>query len=252
MLNYYGKDFTPDTLNAVYKEKGVFSTNLINFYKAADVFPDLIADEFYQCRTTPCDLSKIDKCLQERKPVIAHVDLVDNDKKPDHFVIIIGKTDDGHYIINDPYTGETYFFDAKYGDPAKEIYGLRIYSGVPPQNGQSLEDENADLRLSLESTNEMLATKALELSTLQSEIQNQKNKVSDIQEALNATRDERDQAIWDKKQMEIKNKELEESVESLKKKNTKLNEKLEKMREGLHECPISELIHDIIRRILRR
>jgi hypothetical protein len=33
MLNYYGHDFTPDTLNAVYKEKGVYDLgNLINFY----------------------------------------------------------------------------------------------------------------------------------------------------------------------------------------------------------------------------
>lgn len=62
-------------------------------------------------------------------PVIA---LVDFDPKTQgvqgHFVLIIGK--DGDYLINDPMAnpGEgSYWFSARYGDPARGIYGLRLY-----------------------------------------------------------------------------------------------------------------------------
>jgi hypothetical protein len=216
MLNYYGKNFTPDTLNAVYKDKGVFDGNLIMFAKVTEVFPDILSDERYNCEKIPCDLGKIDKYLRERKPVIAWVDLVDNDKKPDHFVLIIGKSDDGHYLINDPWTGETYFFDAKYGNPTEKIYGLRLYSGTPPNQGKSLEDEILDLQEKLRSANEMLAEKALEVNSLRDSLQSEKNKVGDLEEQLNKARSERDKADWEKTQTELKNKELESSLNAFK------------------------------------
>jgi len=259
LLNYYGKDFTPDTLNAVYKEKGVFSGNLINFWKAGKVFPDITADEYYNCKTTSCDLSKIDKYLKERKPVIAWVDNVNNDKRPDHFILIIGKTDDGHYIINDPWTGETYFFNAKYGEPSKEIYGLRLYSGTPPNNGKSVEDELRETKESLKSANEMLADKSLEVNSLRDALDSVKTKVEGLEVELNKTRGERDTAVWEKDKASITIKKMEEENDKLKQKSAELKEKITKLEEKIKELQKQKLsaINDsgvyaeALRRILR-
>jgi hypothetical protein len=133
LLKYYKHDYLPDSLNALYIEKGVYQDlNLINFWKIPEVFPDITADQFIQCPTDPAPLDLIDEYLDKGKPVIA---LVDFDMKTQglqsHFILIIGK-DNGDYLINDPMgnVGDgSYWFKAKYGDPTLNIYGLRLYSG---------------------------------------------------------------------------------------------------------------------------
>jgi hypothetical protein len=215
MLNYYGHDFTPDTLNAVYKEKGVYDLgNLINFYAAADVFSDITADERYVCLDVPCDLSKVDDYLDQKKPVIAFVDNVDNDKRPDHFVLIIGKDEHGNYFINDPWGGETYYFHAKFGNPAEGIYGLRLYSGTPVVDVVP-EDTINDLTDKLKSCNSMVAEKSLEVNSLRDALQAQEADNKDLADQLLTARGERDKAVWEKERIEIENKKLTEE-------NTKL------------------------------
>jgi 5S rRNA maturation endonuclease (ribonuclease M5) len=130
MLRYYKHEFIPDALNQLYIEKGVYQDqNLINFWAIPNVFPDITADQFIQCPTDPAPLTLIDEYLNKNKPVIL---LVDFDMKTQglqsHFVLAIGK-DNNDYLVNDPWTGETYWFTSKYGDPALNIYGLRLYSG---------------------------------------------------------------------------------------------------------------------------
>ena len=70
MLNYYGYNFDPSTLNTHYKQNGAFVGALILFHKPEEIFNDIKADEMYNCPTTPCDTGKIDKYLDEGKPVI--------------------------------------------------------------------------------------------------------------------------------------------------------------------------------------
>jgi len=153
LLNYYGKDFTVDSLNEFYKSKKVFDGNLINYWAAANCWDDITAeDDINNYYDVPCDMEKIDKYLSERKPIIAGIgasptspkDLV-YDRMIDHFVIIIGKDEQGELIIMDPFFGEVYFFSAKYGDPTKYIFGLRAYNGpVPQENGDSKEAMRAE------------------------------------------------------------------------------------------------------------
>lgn len=150
LLNYYGKDFTVDSLNEFYKSHKVFDGNLINYFAAATAFDDITADEYYNCYDLPCDLSKIDKHLEERKPVIALVDFSPKAGIQTHFIIIIGKNEAGSYICIDPWDGIEIFFEARFGDPVKHIYGLRLYSGTPPQeeteSNEALKAENKKLR----------------------------------------------------------------------------------------------------------
>ncbi len=145
MLNYYGKDFTVDSLNEFYKSNGVFDQgNMINFWAAANCFDDIAAGERIDCYVEAAPLDTIDKQLAEGKPVIAGLGASSTSPKDlkydgmiDHFVLIIGKEKD--YLINDPWTGETYFFEGKYGEPDKYIFGLRLYSGEVPIGGETVE-----------------------------------------------------------------------------------------------------------------
>lgn len=216
MLTYYGHEFLPDVLNEVYKTKDVFDLgNQINFFAAANVFGDITADEYYNCYDTPCDLSKIDAQLEKKQPVIALVDFSPTAGVQTHFVLIIGKAEDGHYLINDPWTGETYFFHAKYGEPARYIYGLRIYSGEP-KNGISDEDKISDLNDSLKSCNQDLAKKAKEVAGLTVELETQERDNKDLATQLLESRNERDKKAWEIDQLKAKIKTLAEEVKGLK------------------------------------
>jgi hypothetical protein len=216
LFTYYGHEATPDVLNEIYKSKGVFDGTMINFYAAGNIHDDINAVEYYNCIDVPCDLTKIDKCLINKQPVIAWVDNVNNDNKPDHFVLIIGKSDDGHYFTNDPWTGETYYFDAKWGDPAKFIYGLRIYSGIPKID-TSNEDKIRDLEDKINSLNETIASLSLENNQLRSDLTEQEKDNEDLAGQLNTARIERDKANWEREQAEIKSKRDTDEIQELKK-----------------------------------
>ena len=233
MLTYYGHEFLPDVLNEVYKTKEVFDQgNMVNFFAAANVFGDITADEFYNCFNDPCDLTKIDKYLEQKKPVIAMVDFSPTAGVQTHFVLIIGKTEDGSYLINDPWTGETYFFHAKYGDPATYIFGLRLYSGVP-KDEISEADKISDLNDALKSCNLDLSKKAEEVSQLRVDLETQERDNSDLAKQLLEARTARDKVDWGKtvleKQIESRNEQiqtLKNGMEVLKQKNTQLKSAL--------------------------
>lgn len=227
MLTYFGHELLPDVLNEVYKSKGVYDQdNLINFWTAATCFDDVKVGEYYNCYDDPCDLSKIDNQLAKKMPVIAFVDFSPTAGIQTHFVLIIGKTEDNHYLINDPWDGETYFFDAKYGDPARYIFGLRIYEGTPKVES-SHEDEIADLTDKLKSCNVSLAEKALESNNLRDELMAQEKDNEDLASQLNNARSERDKAVVEKKLAESHNEALVDKVQSLEKENDTLQKGIE-------------------------
>jgi chorismate mutase len=214
-LTYYGHPTTPDQLNELFKSKNCYDGNFLNFYAVGGVYGDYKASEMYDCYETPCDLGKIDKLLSEKKPVIAMVDFdVNPSTKGDwHFVLIIGKENDS-YFINDPWTGETYYFEAKYGDPSRNIYGLRIYEGNPPQTVNP-QDEIEGLREKIQSLNEDLSDKALEISELTKEVGEAKNESKTLNEQLNKCRSERDKADWEATQSKLQVEKLTEEKKVL-------------------------------------
>jgi hypothetical protein len=148
-------------------------------------------------------------------PAIAFVDNVDNDRRPDHFVLIIGKDEHGNYFINDPWEGETYYFHAKYANPAEGIYGLRLYTGTP-QVIETPQDALNDLTDKLKQTNEMLAEKSLEVNALRDALQEQEADNKDLASQLLTARGKCDSAILEKQRLEIENKKLTEENTKLK------------------------------------
>ena len=183
MLTYYGHDFHPDDLNEFYKTRKVFdSATMINYYAAANCFEDISADDYVDCYIDPAPLDRIDKYLAEGKPVIALVDFSPKEGVQTHFVLIIGK--DRDYLINDPWTGECYWFEAKYGDPARYIFGLRLYSGPVKEvvTNEALNAQIVSLHGQLSDAHKALATLQDSFSQSQREIKGYREDVENLQE----------------------------------------------------------------------
>jgi len=266
-LIYYGhSDMSPDILNRVCIEKKVYDGNFINFYAMGKLFGDYLVVEMYNCVDTPCDMSKIDNHLAKGKPVIAGIGASADTPKElkydgtiDHFVLIIGKTDDGHYIINDPWEGETYYFDAKYGDPAKYIFGLRIYDGTPKDTNNH-NDTIDELTGKLSSCNTALSEKSAECARLIEDLATQERDNQELSDQLNKSRGERDTAIWEKTQLDIKVKSLQEKIESLEKGIATSKTEIDTLKTDLVKCEkasvsdmtTSTLIRIILERIFKK
>jgi hypothetical protein len=221
MLRYYGHDLLPDALNELYKQKGVFDGDLINYWKVPLAFPDIQCppDGFLQCPDVPAPLDVIDSYLDKKMPVIA---LVDFDKATQgvqgHFVLIIGK--DGDYLINDPMAnpGEgSYYFSARYGDPAKGIYGLRLYQGpavIEEDNykviykGQTLAtyernpiDQIDQLSRELEGARTNLAQEVQNVAALQTALTAQEKDNSELMARLRDVEKQRDTVLAELKNL---------------------------------------------------
>jgi len=132
---YYNFDTDPLKLNQLLIDKSVYAErNLMKWWEINKVNEFVSLKEWIDCLTTPAPLDKIDAELEAGRPVICHVDLNPNQPGPDHFIVIIGKTEDGHYIIFDPwYDEDSVFFDWRYGDPTKGIFRILAINGPVPQ-----------------------------------------------------------------------------------------------------------------------
>ena len=121
------------------------------------------------------------------------------------------------YYIADPITGETYYFSARYGDPAKGIYGLRLYQGpVVIQEddykviykGQTLAsyernpiDQIDQLNRELEGARTNLAQEVQNCASLQAALTQQEADNAQIMGNLRRTEKERDDAKADLKEV---------------------------------------------------
>ena len=235
MLIYYGHDdLTPDTLNELYKNKNVYDKDLINFWAASNCFEDITADEYYNCYNDPCDLSKIDTYLDQKKPVIAWVDFSPKDDVPDHFVLIIGKENDS-YLVNDPWTGETYFFEAKFGDPKRYIFGLRLYSGIVNEE-ENLEDKVSDLEDKVKRLDAQILEQSVIVGQLEGELSKQEAENKDLANQLATARIENLASLREKEQMAAQAGKLEKDIESLVRRLDDKGRELEAVKSSLATC----------------
>ncbi len=123
-------------LNQLLIEKKVYASgNLMQWWQVNKANEFVTLKEWIDCVTTPAPLEKIKEALNAGLPCILHVDLNPNQPGPDHFIVAIGYTEDGHFICYDPWykDEDAIFFDARYGDPAKGIFRILIFNGPVPQ-----------------------------------------------------------------------------------------------------------------------
>ena len=164
---------TPDILNETYKNGGVFDKDLIHYWSIPNVFPQIKCDEFLNYYDKPAPIEKFYNYLDRGLPVIV---LVDFDCNPNngvdsHFVVLSGYDDETKdFFCIDPWTGEEYFFKAKYGDPATFIYGHRLYSWEVTHE-ISCEEKNEKLSAEVQKLNELSENQGFEIGHLKTELE---------------------------------------------------------------------------------
>ena len=127
VFRYYGVNTDPRDMNNWLKANGGYSSGcLVNWPRAADHSDGRVQwVEKVDYTNVPADLNKIKSEIDKGYPVIAEVRL----SGYQHFVVITGYSGSIFYI-NDPWYGDKFTINARYdSDPAKAIYGIRVYHG---------------------------------------------------------------------------------------------------------------------------
>ena len=219
VCNYYGKNITPDILNSqlIQKKGFVNGANLV-YGVISEIYPDITVDwdNFIDCSTVDAPLDKIDNILISKRPVIVKVDYDTNSAKIEqHWITIIGKTDDGSYICNDPIDGTEIFFQARYGDPKRYIFKIVVYNGKIPETQANPQDEINKLMEQLKVCNETLSAKSQELAVCLEALQKAKDKADSFEELYNTTKIERDEAVTLQGKADRTVKDLQERLDVL-------------------------------------
>lgn len=102
VVNGYGHNETPATLNDKMKTVGGFSGAAVLPFKLPALFPDIAYLSLDEYVTTPAPMTRIDAALSASKPVIIRVDWSPNPGLQDHWVLLCAK-DGSDYLMFDPY-----------------------------------------------------------------------------------------------------------------------------------------------------
>ena len=133
MLRYFGNDTDPGRLNKLLTDKGLYYNGNLFVFDSLDALFSVKIDwnNFIDCADKPAPLDKVDALLNQKRPVIVKVDFdVDDEDVDQHWVMIVGK-EGGSYIILDPWDGVAKKFEQDYGDPARHIYRIAAWTGIP-------------------------------------------------------------------------------------------------------------------------
>jgi len=130
MLDYYGHDVDPASLNDLLKANaGYANGNLLVWGSIPAIFDGVTYDGKWEGSRNDI----IDKCLADGKPAIIHVDYNPATAPIEqHWVLVVGRKD-GRYIINDPKDGKQIVFNDRYSDPATKIYSVASYDASIPE-----------------------------------------------------------------------------------------------------------------------
>jgi len=254
VLHYFGHSILPDSLNDQLVQVGGFYQGArLVWGKISELFPDVQFDwkvfNEGECHSVPAPLDLIDELLEEKIPVIVKVDFNPGGKLNEHWVLIIGKDEAGSYIINDPWTGEEYFFQAKYGDPKRYIFAIRCYRGKIPEEKYQLlkggvvlkeydfnpEDKIKDLEDKVKSLNEEMAQARLEVNSLREALETQERDNNDLVSQLNQARNERDNFKIELLKAQKRLEEEQERYDSLLEEKTAAEEALNALKQQTKE-----------------
>ncbi|RXA20962.1 hypothetical protein EQO05_04430 [Methanosarcina sp. MSH10X1] len=123
VFKYYAVQTDPKNLNTWLKQNNGYSGGDVIWENAPGISKGKVKFiSRIDYKRIPADLNKINTEINNGHPVIAQV-------KPDsnpHFVVITGYSGSTYYI-NDPIYGKSKLSDHYNKDPAKAIYGIRIY-----------------------------------------------------------------------------------------------------------------------------
>lgn len=260
IVNYFKHETDPAKLNDdLVRAKGFVNGNLVVWGAINQIYSDIQIDwdNYIECADVPAPLEKIDNLLAGRIPVLVKVDFSPAAGLQDHWVLIKGKN--GDYLINDPWTGEEYFFTAKYGDPVKNIYKIVAYKGDITYE-PSCEDKILELEIRNKSLNEELARTRLEVNCLGDLLKNETRDNNDLHKELKALYNSRHGLEFKLRASQEGAESLQKGIDSatqeiigLKEALVALQTKLEAAEAGnLTNFTNHELLLALVKRILRK
>lgn len=125
---------TPVSLNQKMVDNGGYSGALWVWSALSKVFPQIIFDGRRDPIGVPADIVEIRGYIDRDIPVIIMVDFDrGKDGVQQHFVLVIGYTDND-LVVADPWYGDEVYLRARYGnqDPKVTVLGVRLYGTVAP------------------------------------------------------------------------------------------------------------------------
>jgi len=131
ILNFYGRNVTPGTLDRYLDENDGYDGNCVNWHVAgrcgeSSNGPKLKYEGTAGSEETLADL--LSRRLDKNLPTMARVDYgIDADLTYNHFVVCVGKTQNNDFIMNDPATGQ--------GDGYANLTDANIIQKTTRKNG---------------------------------------------------------------------------------------------------------------------
>ena len=125
MLRYYGINTDPGAFNAWLTANGGYAFDDALIWDAVTSYTG--GRVAFSGWLGP-DLGAIANELDAGRPVVAEVRLGGNQ----HFVLLTGYSQDGGFVINDPWFADSVNFADRYGDPASGIVSIRTFMPANP------------------------------------------------------------------------------------------------------------------------
>lgn len=218
VLNYHGKDTTPDRLNDdLTRVKGWYKACRLIYGAITDIYQDVLVDwnNYIECADVGAPLDKIDEILESKRIPIVKVDYNPKTATLDeHWVAIIGKDESGSYLIYDPIDGSEQYFHARYGDPARYIFKIVVYSG-PIKEEENVENTIKDLQDKVTNQAEQILQLGTQNGVLEAELTRQEAENSRLNKSLTEERTKSSSLLGEKKNLEGKVEKLENSIATL-------------------------------------
>lgn len=125
MLRYYGINTDPGAFNAWLTANGGYAFDDAIVWDAVTTYS---GGRVAFSGWLGADLGAITNELDAGRPVVAEVRLYGNQ----HFVLLTGYSQDGGFVINDPWFADSVNFVDRYGDPATGIVSIRTFMPADP------------------------------------------------------------------------------------------------------------------------
>lgn len=124
VVNYFGENETPDTLNAKMAAAGGYFGADIVPARIGRVLPNIKLVDFVRCPDLPAPMDRIDAALEGDRPVIVEVDKSPAPGLQSHWVVLYDKIGTDYPMI-DPWDGGDALLSKRYaGKPAVVITGV--------------------------------------------------------------------------------------------------------------------------------
>lgn len=256
VLRYHGKDSNPDRLNDdLTRVKGWYQACRLEYGAITDIYNDILVDwnNYIDCLIDPAPMDRIDEILESNRLPIVKVDYNPSTSKLDeHWVTIIGKSDDGSYLIYDPIDGTEQWFQNRYGDPKRYIFKIVVYNG-PIKEEEDDENTIKDLQDKVAAQTEQILQLGTQNGVLEAELTRQEAENSRLNTSLVEARSEKATILREKKNLVGKVDNLNQKVLDLNEDKKTLRNDLATLKElSVEALTARELFGKWLKKLLRR